>query len=771
MNYKLVISLFFIIAASVNALAGNDIVLYNGNIIDTDTGEIRYNSSVYIKDGVIVDIKPSAKRCGKGELDVTGKYILPGLIDSHTHYSYYCEDSLSAASISNLYFRNGVTTVRDVGGNYLYIKEYNDLRNSGDLVGPDIYYSSIWATGEFVMPECHTAGSKEDNTPWSRMLSVKDSTDSALEEAVMQAKSVGCTGFKLYVNYSKSDLERLVPIIKKHGMKIWAHSSQVIGATAMDVAESGVEVMSHAYMIPKYFYPAATLSQNDKEYVSSVLDKMVENNVVLDATYKLSLRNGTTFASEVIKAAYEKGVKLVVGTDLPGCELHNEIELLSKDCGISNIDILRAATVTGAEIIGKKGTLGEIKVGAEADAIILNENPLIDLSALSDIDITISNGQVVYESTSTSSDEVVLYNANIVDTEKGCIQHRRTIHIKDGYIAKISRASKTIEEDQIDMTGKYVMPGLIDAHVHFGNMAQNRDMAARLSEDFLSSGITTVRDMGSNFLNIKRHHEDVAAGLYKGPRVYYSSFWATGNYYMDPLDIIGWEDGPDAPWSRKFSIKDSTDTAIFKAVKEAKDIGCTGFKLYIHYSLDDVRRLVPIAKQLGMKVWAHATQVTGATALEMAESGVDVLSHAYMLCDDIKARESLSHEEIAYVREVCKRLKKNNVVLDITAYISLFDGLKFSNDVVKVVCEEKVPFVVGTDFFGSAILEEIACLKNAGYSNKDILCALTATGAKILGEQGTLGCVKEGAYADLLILASDPLTDISALQEIELFKL
>ena len=767
MKYKFIISLFFIIAASVNALAGNDIVLYNGNIIDTDTGEIRYNSTVYIKDGVVVDIQPSAKCCRTGELDVSGKYIVPGLIDSHTHYSYYCEDSLSAASISSLYLRNGVTTVRDVGGNYRYIKAYNDMCNSGDIFGPDIYYSSIWATGAFVMPECHSAGSDDVNTAWSRMLSVKDSTDSALEEAVMQAKSIGCTGFKLYVNYSKSDLERLVPIFKKHGMKIWAHSSQVMGATAMDVAESGVEVMSHAYMIPKHFYPAASLAESDKEYVSAVLDKMLENDVVLDATYKLSLRNGTTFAADVIRTAYKKGVKLVVGTDLPGCELHNEIELLSKDCGITNIDLLRAATVTGAEIIGKKGTLGEIKVGTEADVIILKENPLVDLSALSDIDITISNGQVVYESTSTSSDEVVLYNANIVDTEKGRIQHRRTIHIKDGYIAKISRASKTIEEDQIDMTGKYVMPGLIDAHVHFGNMAQNRDMAARLSEDFLSSGITTVRDMGSNFLNIKRHHEDVAAGLYKGPRVYYSSFWATGNYYMDPLDVIGWEDGPDAPWSRKFSIKDSTDTAIIKAVKEAKDIGCTGFKLYIHYSLDDIKRLVTIAKQYGMKVWAHATQVSGATALEMAESGVDVLSHAYMLCDDIKARESLSHEDIAYVREVCKRLKKNDVVLDITAYISLFDGLKFSNDVVKVVCEEKVPFVVGTDFFGSAILEEIACLKNAGYSNKDILYALTVTGAEILGERDKLGCIKEGAYADILILSLNPLLDINALQEIK----
>lgn len=768
MKFKVIILLLVVIAANIDVFAANDIVLYNGNIIDTDSGEIQFNKTIHIKDGRIVSILPSDRRIRKGEIDVSGKYLLPGLIDSHTHYSNFTKDSAYAAEISQTYLSNGITTVRDVGGNYLYIKSYNELKQSGVLLGPDIYYSSIWATGDFNMPKYHSDGASDTDNAWSRMLSVRDSTDAALEKAVLQAKEIGCTGFKLYINYSRSDLERLVPIIKKHGLRVWAHSSQVSGASSMDIAESGVEVMSHAYMLPKYYYPGNSLSDTDKVYVSSVLDRMKEKGVVLDATYALSLRNGTNFAAEVIRTAYEKGVKFVIGTDLPGCEFHSEINLLSDHCDISNLDLLRAATITGAEIIGKQGELGVISVGAEADIIVLSENPLRDISFLENIDITISNGQIVYRSTTVSEYDKVLYNANIVDTEAGRIKRGRTIYVKDGHIAKIRRASRTYTEGQLDMTGKYIMPGLIDAHVHFGNIAQNQDMASQLSEDFLNSGVTTLRDMGGNYLNIKRHQEDVAAGIYEGPKIFYSSFWATGNYFMDPLDVVGWDGGQDAPWSRKFSIRDSTDLAIEKAVQEAKEIGCIGFKLYINYSADDVKRLVSIAHRYEMKVWAHATQVTGATALEMAKSGVDVLSHAYMLSDNIVARDSLSEEEVEYVREVCKILKKNKVVLDITAYISLFDGLNYSDDILRIVCEENVPFVVGTDFFGSAMLEEIECLKKAGFTNESILHAATITSAEMLGQKRRIGCVRKGAIADLLVLSSDPFNDLNTLRDITL---
>lgn len=387
------LSLIFLCA---QLLFAGDLVLYNGNIIDVRTGNISYNQTIHIVDGRIKKISPSSGKLRQGQVDATGKYIVPGLIDSHTHYSNFCIDSIGADTMSQLYFRNGVTTVRDVGGNYLYINEYNRLRADDAFSGPDIFYSSIWATGDFRMPEYHSAGSLQKDTPWSRIFSVKDSTDAAIEKAVLEAKEIGASGFKLYIHYSKEELDRLVPIIRKHGLRVWAHSAQVTGADALQTAKSGVQVMSHAYMIPKNYYPRKVLADAEYAYLTEVLDAMKSHGVYLDATLALSHQSGTLFAADVIKAAYRHGVKILVGTDLPDCQIHKEISLLSSECGISNIDLLRSATLYGAEVLGLQSSLGCITKGAEADILVLNSNPLDDITALQDISCTIANGEMVY---------------------------------------------------------------------------------------------------------------------------------------------------------------------------------------------------------------------------------------------------------------------------------------------------------------------------------------------------------------------------------------
>lgn len=394
---KKIIVLCTFIMSSIWAIAQEKMILYNGNIVNTNTGEILYNQTIYIKNGIISKIVPAKKHKTKGEIDVSGKFLMPGMIDSHTHFGNFSYDSTAAHKLSKEHLKNGVTTVRDVGGNYLYIKNYQNLVKRGSFFGPKIFYSSIWATGDFKMPDYHTKGAKSKNTAWSRMFSIKDSSDSALETAVLEAKAIGCLGFKLYIHYSEKDLVRLVPIVKKHGMKVWAHSSQATGAQAFEVAKSGVEVMSHAYLIPKNFYiPRKDLTEKEIEYVRHTLQEMKKNNVVLDITLALSYGSKNYFAAEVAKEAYQAGVKFVIGTDLPGCEFLKEIELLSKECGIKNLDILRAATITGAEILEQQDYIGSLKKGSFADILVLPENPIEDLTVLNRIEKTIINGQIAY---------------------------------------------------------------------------------------------------------------------------------------------------------------------------------------------------------------------------------------------------------------------------------------------------------------------------------------------------------------------------------------
>ena len=120
MKKRLSTLMVMLLSASMSLLAGNDIVFYNANIVDTDKGEILYNQTVKVKDGLIVSSEPSGAKVRPGEMDMTGRFLMPGLIDSHVHYANMCKDASSARSLSELYLKNGVTTVRDVGGNYCW---------------------------------------------------------------------------------------------------------------------------------------------------------------------------------------------------------------------------------------------------------------------------------------------------------------------------------------------------------------------------------------------------------------------------------------------------------------------------------------------------------------------------------------------------------------------------------------------------------------------------------------------------------------------------
>ena len=768
MTHKLFIFFWMLMSVCTSVHAGGELILYNANVVDTDKGTVLYGRDIAVEDGVIVSVRPSRDRLSRGALDMTGKFVVPGLIDSHVHFANACRTPQAAQKLAGEYLANGVTTCRDVGGNYLFLKEYDRLRGEGRFDGPDVYYSSIWAAEPFDMPSVHAEGAESENNPWSRMFSIRDSSDVALEKAVREAHETGCTGFKLYINYSAEDIARIVEMAGKYGMKVWGHSSQIYGADAMQVASSGVEVMSHAYLLPRHYYPGRHLSPSDREYVGAVLDEMLRNDVVLDMTVFLSYGSGTFFASEVARMAYEKGVSFVTGTDLPGCRLHDEIDMLSEECGIAAVDILRAATVTGARIIGKAGVLGVIAEGAEADMIVLDANPLEDLSALRDICMTVSDGDVVYSRPSAGG-SVTLYNCNVVDTEAGKILRGRTIEVRDGIITDISRAAASPGEGDVDMTGRYVMPGMIDSHVHWGIFSQTEELSETFSKDFLAAGVTTVRDLGSNYLNISRFNKGVRNGIYAGPRVFYSALWAAGNYFMDPMDSVGWEGTGDPPWSRKLNVSLCTDEEIEKAVLEAKAIGCTGFKLYINYSGQDMDRVVPVMKRHGMKVWSHASQVKGADALAVARSGVDAVSHAYMLCNDLTSRDSLTAAEKDYLRRVFRELRRNKVILDATAHISMYEGeMMYSREIISLAYKAGVKIAAGTDFFGCAIYDEILQLSRCGISNADILRAVTCHGAETLGMEEKLGTIREGAVADLLVLDSDPFEQISALADVRM---
>ncbi|MFD2562515.1 amidohydrolase family protein [Aquimarina rubra] len=97
---------------------------------------------------------------------------------------------------------------------------------------------------------------------------------------------------------------------------------------------------------------------------------------------------------------HEEGIMLTAGTDannpwiVPGDSFHKELKLL-KACGISNKDVLRIATINGAKLLNLENQIGSITIGKDADLVLLSKNPLEDISATSNLELIISNGEII----------------------------------------------------------------------------------------------------------------------------------------------------------------------------------------------------------------------------------------------------------------------------------------------------------------------------------------------------------------------------------------
>ena len=364
-----------------------NVVFYNANVVDVEKGEIVPGMTVSVKDGRIMKIAKASSQIKEGERDLTGLYLMPGLIDSHAHLGNcggmgWLEDAVKS------YLKEGVTTVRDAGGDMRPVKDYKAQLDSGTIVGPDVYFSSFWAGTSYFFrrPRMDTKGYPTENAPWNQCIS-DTATLEDLEKMVIEAKEYGCTGLKLYSGLSFEMLQKIVPLCHKHGLKAWGHAETRL-ADAMEVVKAGVETVSHIYLIAGFKnsysseYRKRCFEPEEVAHRDSIYKEMIARGTILDATITVS--SSMKFLYRMVNEAYRAGVKIDAGTDVihRNTIFHKELNLLADSCGMSIPDVLRAATVVGAEVIGQEGNLGVIREGAEADLLILRSNPLESLAAL-----------------------------------------------------------------------------------------------------------------------------------------------------------------------------------------------------------------------------------------------------------------------------------------------------------------------------------------------------------------------------------------------------
>jgi imidazolonepropionase-like amidohydrolase len=378
-----------------------------------------YRQTVVINDGMVVRIFPDGAQSLPDSIPVLrlqGKYILPGLIDTHVHLATEpstTNNRVSTLSVLDRMLRSGITSVRDMAGDARTLAGLSRDALIGDIPSPDIYFSALMAGPSFFKdPRTITSamGGVSGYMPYMR--AVTDTTNLTL--AVAEAKGTGATGIKLYADLPAPLVSRIVATAKEQGILVWGHA-WLNPARPSDLVKAGVSSISHAPLLiretrasipPTWKRPRLDdrFLKDSLPDLSALFQLMKKYNVLLDATmatYRQWAEQDTSmgYNYDITKRctamAYLAGVKICAGTDddQQGF-VQNEMELLVHDAGLTPGDAIIAATLHGAEALGIDKTCGTIAPGKRANLMVLDKDPLVDIRNIRSVVLVIKAGKV-----------------------------------------------------------------------------------------------------------------------------------------------------------------------------------------------------------------------------------------------------------------------------------------------------------------------------------------------------------------------------------------
>ncbi len=487
-------------------------VLAGATLINTNGDDPIDNSVIIIKQGAVV-------RAGKwGEVEIPenarivnlkGKYIIPGLTDSHIHFfqsgglytrpdaldlrhrvSYEEEKKWIQDNIDDVfrrYIRCGITTVVDVGGPYwnFGIKQ----RAENTIIAPNAYLC-----GPLITPYMPEVFADEDPAFFKTMNPVE-----AAAEARRQIEA-GADFIKLWYIVGKGlEIDDFYPAAKavcdqahELGVKVYVHATQL--ETAKAAVRAGCDVLVHIVndkpvdeeflnllsenditLMPTMWvfesYAAVYTKQLDlmkcehllgNPYVIGTLFDMheLDDSELGPRQRKLLAENKPIETSEIIinnvAALNKKGINIAAGTDagnvgvLHGPALFHEFKWMKK-AGMTNMEILKSATINAAEMLNQACWLGSIEKGKAADLVILNSNPLECICNCSDIYLTINDGwgyppEEVIKNTAEDLAQIQLNAYNERDLEAFVSVYSPDVEIYNFPDDKIYSGRKTMRE-------------------------------------------------------------------------------------------------------------------------------------------------------------------------------------------------------------------------------------------------------------------------------------------------------------------------------------
>ena len=364
-----------------------------------------------------------------------------------------------------------------------------------------------------------------------------------------------------------------------------------------------------------------------------------------------------------------------------------------------------------------------------------------------------------------------------------------TVIVEGGTIREVSAKPKTPRTTRtIDLTGKTLMPGLIDAHVHVVaslvnlglNAAQPDEIAtlraARIMEGMLARGFTTVRDVGGARYGLVLAQEQ---GLIAGPRLVVSgkALGQTGGH----TDFRGRFDDRSAFESRVGALGRLCDGVdqVRRAAREELKAGAHFIKImanggvasptdpihYLGFSRDEIRAAVEEAENAGTYVAAHL--YTDKAIRRAVECGVHSLEHCNLI-EAETARLAAAAGCVAVPTLVTYDALANegaSLGLPPESVAKIETVRKRGIESLSIMRKAKLPMAYGSDLLGEMHRHqsEEFVIRGRVLKAHEVIGSATHVAAKLLRMEGLIGVVAEGAYADLVVVDGDPLADLKLL--------
>jgi imidazolonepropionase-like amidohydrolase len=406
------------------AQAQNDtgvIILEGATVIDGTGALPKLNTAIVINGSRIAYLSSNDATnnsdlnfsTSKNVINLTGKYIIPGLFDMHAHVANVRKNSYNQSEseyMLRMLLTNGVTTIRNPGGPTEQSVALREYVSEGKIVGPQIFTAGqLLNTQQIPVP----------------FVERQVQTEQDVRQEVRNQAANGVDYIKLYVGLTPELVKAAIDEAHFNGIKVIGH---LYLTSWTDAANLGIDSLTHGVPVSPFLLSEANqqkfLEAGDHPFnhllwldlvhlngpeISEMIKALVSNNIPVDPTlniYEAIINeepHNQYLWSKVLqlsKMLYDNGVTILSGTDIPnfdlvpGASLHHELELLV-EAGIPPLEVIKIATRNGAQALGIEEDVGTIEPGKQADMIILSDNPVDDISNTKKIKAVINNGHFI----------------------------------------------------------------------------------------------------------------------------------------------------------------------------------------------------------------------------------------------------------------------------------------------------------------------------------------------------------------------------------------